>query len=192
MQRFVLYLGPMFSGKTTKLLAELDRYKYKGKRVLLVKPLIDQRYSKSEVCSHYGSKMDSLSINYVSDFKNLEMDIMRYDVLAVDEAFMFPGISDFLYNLYLNGMTIIISSLDLSSGLEPFDEVKNMMPYATEIYKCAAVCGAEDCYLDATLTYKIRDGNKKPSTVIEVGGAEMYEPRCVKHHPLTSKNKKED
>ena len=29
MARFVLYVGPMFSGKTTRLLAELDRYKYK-------------------------------------------------------------------------------------------------------------------------------------------------------------------
>ncbi len=184
MTRFVLYVGPMFSGKTTSLLAELDRYKFKNKKILLIKPKIDERYSVSKVCTHSGQSMDSVSINYINDFKSAGINLLNYDVLAVDEAFMIPNISNFLKSLYAQGMTIVVSSLDLSSSLEPFDEIQKMMPYATEIYKCTSICGKENCYNDAHLTYKLDGVGERASGEIEVGGAEMYEPRCHAHHPL--------
>lgn len=182
MPRFVLYVGPMFSGKTTSLLAELDRYKFKNKKILLVKPKIDERYSQSKVCTHSGQSMDSISINYLDDFEG--MNLLDYDVLAVDEAFMIPGISTFLLSLYAQGVTVIVSSLELSSSLQPFTEIERMMSYATEVYKCTSICGKEGCYEDAYLTYKLEGVGKKASGEIEVGGAEMYEPRCHAHHPL--------
>ena len=128
--------------------------------------------------------MDSISINYLDDFEEAGLNLLDYDVLAIDEAFMIPGIAAYLYSLYARGMTVIVSSLDLSSNLEPFLEIQKMMPYATEVYKCASICGKEECYIDAHLTYKIEGVGEKASGEIEVGGAEMYEPRCHMHHPL--------
>lgn len=182
MTRFVLYIGPMFSGKTTSLLAELDRYKFKNKKILLVKPTSDQRYSNSEVCTHSGQAREGMNVNYLDDIMKLEP--YSYDVVAIDEAFMIPEVDKLALSLYASGITVLISSLDLSSSLQPFPEVTRMMSYATEVHKCASICGLKGCYEDAYLTHKLEGVGKKASGEIEVGGAEMYEPRCHSHHPL--------
>ena len=38
---FVMFVGPMFGGKTTKLLSAIDRYKYQGRKILAFKPNVD-------------------------------------------------------------------------------------------------------------------------------------------------------
>ncbi len=182
MARFVLYVGPMFSGKTTRLLAELDRYKYKNKRILLLKPDMDRRYFHSKICTHSGSVADGVGVNNITEIASLNP--FDYDVIAIDEAFMIPNIDQMAISLYSQGKIVLISSLDLSSSLLPFPEISRMMPYATEICKCNAVCGVKNCYQNAFLTYKIEGVGKKDSGEIEIGGAEMYEPRCCLHHPI--------
>ena len=72
---------------------------------------------------------------------------------------------------------ILISSLQLSSDLKPFEEIAKMLPWATKIEVCPAVCTI--CGADAYYTYK-KDGNFDGE--IEVGGKELYEPRCSVHH----------
>ncbi len=52
------------------------------------------------------------------------------------------------------------------------------MPYCTRIVKCKSVCSV--CQKDARYTYKISQDD--PETQIQVGGAELYEPRCQEHH----------
>ena len=43
---FNVYIGPMFGAKTTRLLADIDRLKYKGRKVIAFKPNIDKRYTE--------------------------------------------------------------------------------------------------------------------------------------------------
>ena len=52
-----------------------------------------------------------------------------------------------------------------------------MLPWATKIEKCPAVCTI--CGKDAFYTYRKVDSLSE----IEVGGSELYEPRCWGHHP---------
>jgi thymidine kinase len=40
-----LYVGPMFSGKSTKLLEQVERYKFAKKEVVCFKPAMDTRYT---------------------------------------------------------------------------------------------------------------------------------------------------
>ena len=95
---FTLFVGPMFGGKTTKLLSAIDRYTYQGRNILAFKPNVDERYSKEEIVTHWGGK---LSAKRVGDGKEL----LRYlreatawqeedetFVIAVDEAFMIDGV----------------------------------------------------------------------------------------------------
>jgi thymidine kinase len=103
----------------------------------------------------------------------------EYDVVAVDEAFMIPGASWVLIDLFKKGKTIVVSSLDLSATGKAFDEVEAMFPWATHIEKCPAVCTI--CGQDAYYTHK----KVEDIAEITVGGAELYEPRCWKHHSCT-------
>ena len=51
-----LIVGPMFAGKTTRLLQRVSEAEAQGLRVLLVKSRKDDRYSDAEVVSHSGHR----------------------------------------------------------------------------------------------------------------------------------------
>jgi thymidine kinase len=69
-----------------------------------------------------------------------------------------------------------VSTLQLSSKGEPFTEVKDMMPWATKIEICPAVCPVTG--RDAFYTHR----KFKEEREIIVGGADMYEPRCFEKY----------
>ena len=180
---FIVYCGPMFSSKTSSLLATLEKYKYQHKKVIVFKPNIDDRYSVSEVVTHGGWKVPAVCVKSGSEI--LEY-LMSHDeepqVVAVDEAFMIPGSADALTWLYTYGFTVVVSSLEMSSAGKPFTEIEKMLPWATQVNKCSAVCTV--CGRDAHFTHKKQTGGEE----IEVGGSELYEPRCAQHFPELFQN----
>jgi thymidine kinase len=103
-------------------------------------------------------------------------------IVAVDEAFMIPGASDTLIWLYTFGFTVVVSSLEMSAAGKPFQEVEKLLPWATHVQKCTAVCTI--CGRDARFTHKKQVGGEE----IEVGGSELYEPRCAQHFPEVFQN----
>ena len=179
---FVMFVGPMFGGKTTKLLSAIDRYKYQGRNICAFKPDVDERYSKKEIVTHWGHKLDAsrvssgvaISRKVVESFGN-----SGGSVVAVDEAFMIPECGDHLVDLFKQGNTILVSSLQLSSDFTPYKEMQTMMPYATKIEVCPAVCST--CGADAH--YTLKTGGRSDHQ-IEVGGPEMYQPKCFVHFEL--------
>lgn len=175
---FIIYTGPMFGTKTTRMLIDLDRAMYRGQSVVACKPIIDGRYSASEIITHGGLRFPAIN---VSEAWQLRKVAMEHDVIGIDEAFMIDGCADVLIELYKGGKTVVVSSVQLSAQGQPFDEVVRMMPWATRIEVCPAVCPQTG--LDAYFTVR-RDGG---GTEIEVGGADLYEPRAWGHTPFTGR-----
>jgi len=179
---FIIFTGPMFSSKTTKLLACLERYKYQKRTIHAFKPMIDDRYSDHEIATHSGWKQEAQNIRTGGDLLIWAKRMMERgeecDIIAVDEAFMIPEIGPALISLYMSGLTIVVSSLEISSSCNPFKEIAALFPFATKIEKCSAICTI--CSADAHYTH--RKTNHKAE--IAVGGEEMYEPRCWKHHEI--------
>ena len=113
----------MFSSKTTRLLSELDRFRIRRKDFLCFKPRIDDRYSEGEIVTHSGMKIPA---QLVEDGSEILYHIVNYKgeerpIIAVDEAFMIPGVADALFTLHQQGFTILISTIDLSASCIPFD-----------------------------------------------------------------------
>ena len=183
---FHVFCGPMFSSKTSRLLMELERYKYQRVNTVVFKPQIDTRYSVSEILTHGGWSHPAVCVREGADIlqhlANIDEDP---DVIAVDEAFMIPGIAEVLVFLYQSGFNIVVSTLDMASNGRPFPEVVQMLPWATKIEKCTAICTV--CGDDAYFTHKKTIGGDE--FVVEVGGDELYEPRCATHFPMVFKLK---
>jgi thymidine kinase len=179
---FIVFTGNMFSGKTSNLLMTIEKYKFQKKKVICFKPKKDVRYSEDQIVSHMGWKQSAYTITDGADLiKKLSELEEVYTVIAVDEMFMIPGIADTLIWLYRKGFTVLVSTLDLSSAGKPFGEVTKILPWATEIKKCAAVCTI--CGRDAHYTYRKIENQEE----IVVGGEEAYEARCFEHHVLINK-----
>ena len=174
---FIIFTGPMFGSKSTRLLAAVDRFRYQHRKVLAFKPLMDDRYSVAEIRTHSGGSLPAVGVRESQDIlDHLNSLGDSCDVVAVDEAFMIDGITAVLIALFRSGKTILLSSLQLSASGNVFEEVRDLMPWATKIEICPAVC--PECGRDAHYTHRKVEGLAE----IAVGGADMYEPRCWEHH----------
>ena len=179
---FIIYTGPMASSKTSSLLMMLERFKYQNKNVVVFKPLIDDRYANAEIVSHNHSfRHSAVSIRNATEIMEYLMNADKvFECVVVDEAFMIPGIAENLIWLYRNGTTVVVSTLDISATGNVFPEVQDMLPWATEIHKLTAVCTF--CGEDARYTHRKNISEDE----IQVGGLDMYEPRCYKCCPAVN------
>jgi thymidine kinase len=176
---FILYTGPMFSSKTTKLLMEADTRQYRKQKIISFKSRLDNRYSQvGEIVTHNFNKLPAFLVHTGDELINVLSKNEEADVVLIDELFMINGVSDVCIELFKKGYTIIASSIDLSFQGEPFKEVQKIMPYCTKIVKCTAVCPV--CGDDARYTFKKETEENKD--VIQIGGDELYEPRCQLHY----------
>jgi len=172
---FIVYTGPMFGSKTTKMLSVLERCSYQNRKVIAFKPKMDDRYAEGEICTHAGLRFPAVNVNTGNEI--LEKS-KGYDVIGVDEAFMIDGCAETLIHLFRSGKTIVASSIQMSASGNIFEEVSLMLPWATMIEVCPAVC--------------VKTGNNAYYTVrkvenlseIEVGGSDIYEPRAWSATPF--------
>lgn len=177
----IVFTGPMFGGKTSRLLAAVDRYQYRNKYVLCFKPEIDDRYDKESIVTHTNTyKEGVLTVKTGEDIIDvvnyLSTDSTPAEIVAVDEVFMIPGAAKSLLQLYFKGVTVLVSSLQLSYEGKPFEEVTQLLPYATRIEVCPAVCAR--CDKDAYYTHRKVSGNE----TLMIGGVNIYEPLCYHHY----------
>lgn len=182
MVHFKVFTGPMFGGKTTRLLTAIERDVIRGLNVLSFKPKIDNRYNENKITTHLGATVEAEIVSDGTEIKDIVAQLQRgnhkIDSIAIDELFMIPGAGDLAVELFKSGINIYVSSLQLSSNPNPyaFSEMPSVLPWATEIVICPAVCVV--CGADAYYTYK-KGGDL--NAAVEVGGADLYEPRCFRH-----------
>ena len=169
---FVIFTGPMFGGKTSRMLASLDRAKYQSKKIIAFKPKMDHRYAEEKIVTHGGSQWNAVCVSSGDEIYEIAKDS---EVVAVDEAFMIDGVADALIRLFKHGKSIYVSSIQLSAWGDSFSEVQEMFPWATRVEVCPAVCPKSG--RDAYYTVAKVDGLNQ----IDVGGHEKYEPRCYEY-----------
>jgi thymidine kinase len=173
----IVYTGPMFGSKTTKMLTVLERACYQNKSVIAFKPKMDDRYDSGNIVTHAGLKFVAQNVQTGQEILEKATE---YDIVGVDEAFMIEGAATALIELYKMGKTVVVSSIQLSASGQVFEEIKDLLPWATKIEVCPAVCVKSG--LDAYFTVRKSDGRQE----IEVGGSELYEPRAWSHTPFVN------
>jgi len=170
MGQLTVVSGCMFSGKTRELIRRVNRLVEKDIDVRILKPEIDTRYSSDEIVSHDGSRLPA-------DIVSLDCDPfpMAAEWLALDEAQFFSESAAIKICAALQrGQNIIVAGLDLTSEGEPFGQMPFFLALADEVIKLHAHCSI--CAGFANRTYRV---SKKTGTIL-VGGAEAYEPRCLR------------
>ena len=176
-----LILGPMFSGKSTRLIELMRKYVYKAKKTIMVKFYADQRYTeKSEVVTHDLIKYDSINCKILRDsfdtFKN-------YDVIGIDEGQFFPDLVEISEKLAHLNKTVIIAALNGDFRMEPFPVIARIIPKADKIKLLKAYCF--NCHRDAKFSLRIVQNN---DTVL-IGAGEAYKPACRECHNYFSEER---
>ncbi len=178
--KIVTITGPMFSGKTSRLIELLERHMRAGRDIALFKPNIDSRYSDNEVTSHKGIKMNAIKSPIGKDsIKFIKSRINGINIIGFDEIQFWKEsshIDDFIDDLAFSGNIVYCSALNRDHFGKPFLMTKKIMSISDEIYSLTAVCSK--CGEDATFTQRIKNGKPDFGNLIEIGGKGLYEPRC--------------
>lgn len=163
--------GPMFSGKSEELIRRLRRALIARKRVQVFKPVIDVRYSASEIVSHADSRMKSETVGGPQEILS-RLD-WRTQVVGIDEAnFMGPELVEVAQQLADSGKQVIIAGLDTDYMGRPFVPIPDLLCLAESITKTLAICLR--CGNPAKHTQRLVESDD----LIVVGATGMYEARC--------------
>ena len=190
MSRLTLIFGPMFSGKSSYLIKEIN--KFKNKELLLsVNHKIDNRYDNNKIVNHNKLSVDCLSLNKLNDIYNYNINFNKLEHLFIDESQFF---NDLEYNVkhILNTypkLNITCAGLDgdYKQNLFYDGQLLHLIPYADNVIKLYSKC--YECGKKAPFTKKIYinednedneddDGNEKQ---IVVGSSDIYQPSCYIH-----------
>ena len=172
--------GPMFSGKSEEMIRRLRRAEIAGQRVVIFKPLIDDRYDATDVVSHAGARMRAVPISSASE---IAAGAQGFDVVGIDETqFLGEGVVGTALDLADRGVRVVVAGLDQDFRRLPFGPMPELLAHAEFADKLQAVC--HRCGGPATTTQRLVDGEPAPYSgdTVVVGAAEQYEARCRSCH----------
>jgi thymidine kinase len=170
-------VGPMLAGKTEELFRRVRRMDYAHKNYMVFKPVIDNRYSFTDVVSHNKKSVHAVAIRNASDLRaSLKLETQA---IVIDEGQFFdPSFFNDIVALANEGYRIICGGLDTDFRGERFGIIGSILAVAEDVMKITAICVC--CGDEATKTQRIING--KPAYYddpnILVGEKESYEARC--------------
>ena len=170
--------GTMSSAKTLNLLAVAHNYKSQGKRVLLLKPRLDDRFASGAIVSRAG--LEAVADLLVDDDTVLELS--RFDGLdcvLVDEAqFLSEALVEQLRRVTLtHNVPVICYGLRTDFQTRLFPGSRRLLELADSIEEVKVTC--QFCNRKAIFNMRLVDGAptlKGPQ--VQLGGDERYAPTC--------------
>jgi thymidine kinase len=178
MAKLYFRYGAVGSAKTLNLLAVAHAYRHQGKKVLVAKPKLDQRFGAATIKSRTGLECpadmlleDHTKLQY-SHFKDLHC-------FLIDEVqFLSAALIDQLRGLSIAAeLPIICFGLRTDFRTELFPGSKRLLELADEITEVKTTCFT--CTRKAIFNLKLLDGlPTRDGPVIDLGADEKYQPVC--------------
>jgi thymidine kinase len=189
-----VFTGPMFSGKTTSMLAEITRFSdvSETRHALIINHSFDIRNIDHIISSHasmykgLSSKIDVQSSNLLS-----QIDVTKYTIVGIDECNFFEDLVPMVSKWISQGKHIIASGLDGDYQMKKFGSISDLLPIADSFIKLKAICSC--CLTEhqkngglvtpfTTVPAPFTKRISSSSSVIEIGGADKYVAVCRRHH----------
>lgn len=172
--------GTMGSAKTLNLLAVAHNYRAQGKRVLLLKPKLDDRFGAHDVASRAGLRAEA---DLIVD-ADTELDPRAFtgiDCVLVDEAqFLSARVVEQLRTLTkTHDVPVICYGLRSDFRTRLFPGSQRLLELADAIEEVKVTC--QFCNRKAIYNMRFTDG--KPTLAgaqVELGAEERYAPVCFK------------
>ena len=172
-----LIFGPMFSGKTTKLVEIYNNLVLSSvdpNTILVINHTIDTRTAKGVISTHdFTSDVPCVHLD------NL-MDALKYaswcncEYILINEAQFFGDLIEFANTVDLNSKTVYVSGLNGDYKQEAFGNIHSIIPMADNVTFLKGRCSI--CNGASVFTKRIVNND----AVTLVGASDYYEPRCRK------------
>jgi len=170
-----LIIGPMFSGKTSKLLEIYKQYTFCNTSVLVINHADDKRYHQELLSTHDKVMIPCYSANKISDLIT-EENLKKYPVILINEGQFFDDLLHCVKELVeVHNKIVYVCGLDGDFKRNKFGTLLDLIPFADNVVKLNSLC------------FICRDGTKAPFTTRtssecqqKVIGSDNYIPLCRK------------
>ncbi|TXK76344.1 thymidine kinase [Paenibacillus sp. N3.4] len=180
MAKLYFRYGTMNSGKSIEVLRVAHNYEEQGKKVLLLTPVVDDRFGVGKVVSRIGMQKNAIVVDEHLDMIALA-NAEQPNCILVDEA-------QFLNQEQVRQLIEIVDDLDIpviAYGLRAdfmgqlFQGSNALLAVADTIEEIKTVCWY--CDKKAIMNMRCKDGEPIfHGEQIQIGGNESYVPVCRK------------
>ena len=173
--------GTMGSAKTLDLLRTAYNYEERGKKVLLLTSVIDDRYGVGKIKTRLGLERDATVVKQDDDIVNIYVNKLleqTIDVVLVDESMFLTSKQIWQLSDIVDEFNIPVICYSLISDYRGFSfEASNtLMTIADKREEIKAIC---HCGRKTTMNARIVDGKVvKEGKQIDVGGNDKYIGLC--------------
>ena len=168
-----LIIGPMFSGKTSKLLELYRQYTFCNVPILVINHSLDKRYHNENLSTHDKNMIPCVSVSKISDAMTQE-NLDKFQVVLINEGQFFQDINESVRTLVEeNRKTVYVCGLDGDFKRNKFGNLLELIPFADNIVKLHSLC--YNCKNGTKAPFTCRLSEETEQTVI---GSDNYVPLC--------------
>ena len=176
-----IFVGPMFSKKTSRLIDIYKQYTFCNIPVEIINHCADTRYHDTMLSSHDKVMVPCIQTDKISEVwfnnnnKNQEnhLKLKNATVILINEAQFFEDLYDCVLDMLKENKRVYIAGLDGDFSRNKFGQILDLVPMCDKITKLTALCSM--CK-DGTLgIFSMRLTKETHQMVI---GSDNYIPVC--------------
>lgn len=175
-----IFIGPMFSGKTSKLIELYKQYSFCNIPLAVINHSSDNRYDDTMLSTHDKIMIPCLQTETLTRVTN-EMD--NVDVILINECQFFDDLYDFVVDMLKFNKKIYVSGLDGDFKREKFGKILDLIPLCDKVTKMTSLCSL--CKNGTPGLFSMRLTNEKEQMLV---GSSNYIPVCRYCYEENEKN----
>lgn len=187
MASLYFYYSSMDSGKSTYLLQAAHNYRSAGKRVLLLTPVIDNRFGQGKITSRIGLQSEAFPVT-AGDNLLAEVDKAQGDgsisCVMLDEAQFLTEQQVWQLSDVVDQLSIPVLCFGLRTDAfgQPFPGSKVLLSIADELTELKSIC--KRCEKKATMVLRIDNQGRAVGvgSQVHIGGNDSYLSVCRYHY----------
>jgi thymidine kinase len=186
-----LILGPMFSGKTSRIVEIYKQCKFCNISVTVINHTIDNRYDDELLSTHDKVKIPCIKTERLSDVWTNSIDIEEdlntiprvkdkfkvgmSDVILINEGQFFEDLYQVVVEMLKRDKKVYICGLDGDFERKRFGTILDLIPLCDKVTKLTSLCSL--CKNGTPGIFSMRLTNETDQTVV---GSDNYIPVCRK------------
>jgi thymidine kinase len=181
-----IILGPMFSGKTSRLVEIYKQCKFCNISVTVINHSIDNRYDDMLLSTHDKVKIPCIKTETLksiwtntNNYGSLNKEdiifhtIKSANVILINEGQFFPDLYEVVVDMLENGKQVYVCGLDGDFERKKFGQILDIIPLCDKVTKLTSLCSL--CKDGTPGIFSLRLSNEKEQTIV---GSENYIPVC--------------
>jgi thymidine kinase len=172
-----IILGPMFSGKTSKILELYKQCEFSNIPVIVINHISDDRYSDTMLSTHDKQMIPCIKVEKLFDLslsEELQQKVLEAKVILINEGQFFSDLYEWVSKMVdIWSKEIYVCGLDGDSNREKFGQMLDLIPICDKVNKLKSICSI--CKNGTRAIFSLRLSNQHQQVLI---GSDCYKPVC--------------